>query len=398
MVGSLTNLSNWRTERARYRADVVLSPESLSASDLVEAQFAGFDVHMLALEMGMPIPVDIARSSQALVVEVRCDQPSAVERLHRLLGERGSLPVLAAIREPSLADMRTLMRIGVADILPLPLKAADLAQALERISIDLDRRHTDSAPRGRIIPAIKSRGGVGATTILTQIGCILSAASRFRGAPPCLVDFDLQFGNAALYLGQLPELGIRELLDAGDRLDGAMLKSALSRHASGLSYLAAPQEVVPLETLNVEQVDSVMELVRREFSVVLIDLPPDWTVWSLSILAEADQILLVSELSIASLHQAKRQLEFLRQQDLGHVPVNVVMNKVSKGLFKSVDLQDAARILGREVAFTIADDAVAVRSALDQGEPLAQVNPRSRTARDLGELAVAILAKTAVAS
>lgn len=395
MVGSITNLSNWRTEKPRYRADVILTPESLAGSDSVAGPCAGFEVHALALDIGLPVPAEMARSSQALVVEVRCDQATAFERLQRLLADR-TLPVLAAIREPSLADMRALMRMGVADILPLPLRVAELAQALERISVDLDRRD-ESGPHGRVIPAIKSRGGVGATTILTQIGCILSAASRFRGGPPCLVDFDLQFGNAALYLGQLPELGVKELLEAGDRLDISMLKSVLTRHPSGLSYLAAPPEVMPLEFLSPDQVDEVMALVRREFPVVLVDLPPDWTVWSLSILAEADQILLVSELSIASLHQAKRQLDFLRQQDLGHIPVSVVMNKVSKGMFKSVDFQDAARILGREVAFTVADDAAAVRSALDQGEPITQLNPRSRTARDLGELAAGLHAKPAVA-
>jgi len=38
-----------------------------------------------------------------------------------------------------------------------------------------------------------------------------------------------------------------------------------------------------------------------------------------------------------------------------------------------------------------------VRSALDQGEPITVLNPRSRTSRDLGELATALQAKAAVA-
>ena len=396
-MGTVSNLSNWRTEKSRYRADLFLTPESLSGSDSFDSSCGGFEVRALPLEMGMPLPTDIVHASHVLVVEVRCDQQSAFDRLRRLLAERGNQPVLAAVREPSLDNMRLLMRTGVADILPLPLRQHELAQALERISVDLDRGREDSGPRGRVIAAVKSRGGVGATTILTQLGCVMSAASRFRGGSACLVDFDVQMGNAALYLGQLPEVGVKDLLDAGDRLDNAMLKSVLSRHPSGLSYLAAPPEVLPLDVLTAEQVDALVDVVRREFSVVLIDLPADWTIWSLSILAEADHILMVSELSIASLHQAKRQLDFLRQQDLAHVPISVVMNKVSKGLFKSVDFHDAARILGREVAFTVAEDAAAVRSALDQGEPISLLNPRSRTARDLGEMATALQAKSAMA-
>jgi pilus assembly protein CpaE len=344
----------------------------------------------------MPIPADAA-TSQAVIVEVRCDQANAIERLQRLFAEHDNVDVLAAVRDPSLEDVRKLMRMGVADILPLPLRLAELEPALERIGVELDRRRDHSRPSGRIVSAIKSRGGVGATTILTQLGCILSAATRFRGGPTCIADFDVQAGNAALYLGQLPELGLRDLLDARDRLDLSMLRSVLARHPSGLSYLAAPPEIMPLDVLSPESVDPLLMLLKREFQTILVDLPPDWTDWSLSILSQSDHILLISELSIASLHQAKRQLDFLRQQDLGLVPISVIMNKVSKGLFKSVDLQDAARILGRDVAYTIAEDAATARSALDQGVPITELNPRSRTARDLGEIAMSLQTKQAVA-
>ena len=195
------------------------------------------------------------------------------------------------------------MRAGVADILPLPLRQVELAQALERLSVDLDRRGDDGRPKGRLICAIKSRGRSARRPILTQIGCILSTAARFRGGPTCLVDFDLQFGNASLYLGQLPEIGLKDLLDAQDRLDGAMLKSVLARHPSGLSYLASPHEVMPLDALTPEQVDPVIALLRREFQTVLVDLPTDWALWSLSTWRRPIQVLLVSELSIASLRR-----------------------------------------------------------------------------------------------
>lgn len=396
MTGTISNLSNWRTDKPRYRADLFLTQASMADSDALEENCAGFRVNATMLDAAMPIPAELVRMSQAIVVEVQSDQASSMERLKRLLAECGA-PVLAAVREVSLGDVRTLMRTGVADILPLPLRIAELAPALERISLDLDRGQDQGGPSGRIVAAIKSRGGVGATTVLTQLGCILSAATRFRGGPTCVADFDVQAGNVALYLGQLPELGLKDLLDAHDRLDASMVRAVLARHPSGLSYVAAPQEFVPLDSFGPETVDPIIGMLRREFQTTLIDLPPVWTDWSLSILAQADQVLLIAELSIASLHQAKRQLEFLRQQDLGHVPVSVVMNRVSKGLFKSVDFHDAARILGRDVAFTIADDPATVRAALDQGEPITEINPRSRTARDLGEIAMSLQHKPAVA-
>lgn len=395
-MSSAVTQSNWRTEKPRYRADVFLTQESLAGSDRLEGNCAGFDVHPTMLDAALPIPADAVRTSQVLVVEVRYDQPSAMDRLQRVLAECGDVPVLAAVREPSLTIVRMLMRTGVADILPLPLRVAELEPALERIGADLDRKHENMRPPGRVISAIKSQGGAGATTILTQLGCLLAQRADPKSGETCIVDFDIQFGNAALYLGQLPALGIKDLIDAGERLDSALVRSALTRHSSGLSYLAAPQEIMPLEMLNSDRVMPVMELVGREFQTVLTDLPHDWTDWSLSILAHSDMILLVSELSVASLHQAKRQLDFLRQQDLGDVPVKIVMNKVAKGMFRTVNFQDAVRILGRDVAFSIAMETE-VQSALDQGVPLGEINGRSRAVRDLAEMAKALQVQPALA-
>ena len=59
-------------------------------------------------------------------------------------------------------------------------------------------------------------------------------------------------------------------------------------------------------------------------------------------------------------------------------------------MFKTVSFADAEKILGREVSFSIADDAVTVRSSLDQGEIISQVDRRSRTARDLDRLSTAL--------
>ena len=393
-MGTVSSLSRWRSDRPRFRADVFLSPESLAGSDSVEGNCAGFEVHATMLDPAMPIAADRVASSQALVVEVDCSRSSAIERLRRLLAERPGMPILAAVRDPSLADVRTLMRFGIADVLPLPLRMAELEPALERIGLDLETRIGASGPKGRLVSAIKSRGGVGATAMLTQLGCILSEASRFRGGPTCLVDFDLQHGNAALYLGRLPELGLSDLVDARDRLDADLLKSVIARHPSGLSYISAPREIMPLDALRPDTVEPILTFVRSEFQTVLVDLPADWTDWGLAILAESEQILLVSELSVAGLHQARRQIDFLRDQDLAQVPISIVMNKVVKGLFKTVDYQDAARILGREVTFSIAEDAATFRSALDQGEPIMSINPRSRVAKDLGEIAATLQART----
>lgn len=393
MNGPASGVSDWRTAPARYRADMFLSPQAMENTDAFDTPIEGFGVNVTMLDTGLPIPLDLVSSSHVVVVEVRCDQSSAMERLQRLLAEAGGLTVIAAIADPTVADMRRLMRTGVADILPLPIKVGELAAALERIAGDLDRRTTQGGSIGKLVCAIKSHGGVGATTILTEIACLIAAKG---GDEACLIDLDLQFGDAAFCLGSLPALNLKDLIDAGNRLDRSMLRSTLQKHKSGLSYIAAPNELVPLDLLTTEQAGKIVDLAAREFATLLIDLPHDWTNWSVSILAQCDLVLLVCDLSLSSLRQAKRQLEFLRQNDLGSVPVQVVMNKVMKGRFKSVRFDDAEKILGRPVAVSIADDPATVSSARDQGLLLSDADRRARVARDLAGLADSVISQPAL--
>lgn len=393
MNESLPTMPGWRSARARYRTAVLLAPATLAQADGIDGALGGFEVRATLLDPGLPVPAETLRAIQAIVVEVRCDQASSMDRLQKLLAEAGEMPVLAAVRDPALADVRKLMQIGVADILPLPLRAAELGPALERIAADLDRRSSQAGGGGRTISIVKSRGGVGATAILTQTAV---AAARAGGGEACLVDLDVQCGNAALYLGKLPALNLKDLLAAGGRLDASLLRATLTRHESGLSYLAAPDEIMPLDAVSGEQVDGVLDLACREFETLFVDLPHDWTDWSLSVLARSETVLLVCDLSVASLHQAKRKLELLRQHDIRD-NVQVVMNKVAKGLFKTINFEDAARILSRDVGYSVADDAETFRAALDQGEAVAAINARSRAAKDLQLLADALRTARVVA-
>lgn len=390
MTGARANADGWGASRPRYRAALILAPATLAEAESVTGPVGGFEVQAALLDPGLPVPADFRRGCHAIVVEARCDQPSSMERLHKLLADAEGTPVLAAIREPTIADVRRLMRSGVVDILPLPLKLTELGQALERVGAGFAERGLPTEPTGRIISAVKSRGGVGATAILTQAAALAAERGEQGKQDAGLIDLDVQCGNAGLYLGQLPALNLKDLIDAGERLDASLLHAAMARHASGLHYLAAPHEIMPTDFMSTEQVDAIVGLAAREFDMLFVDLPHDWTDWSLSILARSDTILLICDLSVASLHQAKRKLDLLRQQDIGTDSLVVVVNKVTKGLFKSVNVQDAARILDRPVTHAIAEDDESVGAALNQGELVSAINPRSRFARDIRQLAAAL--------
>ncbi len=156
----------------------------------------------------------------------------------------------------------------------------------------------------------------------------------------------MQFGDVAFQLGMRPKLSLFDLLEAGNRLDGAMLRTTAADHSGGLKLIAAPADMMPLEGVPSEHVLQVVDLATREYGTVFLDLPTNWTNWSLSLVARSDLVLLVTELTVASLNRARRQLNLLRSQDLGELDVRVVLNRFDKSLARTISLADARKALG----------------------------------------------------
>jgi pilus assembly protein CpaE len=246
--------------------------------------------------------------------------------------------------------------------------------------------------RAKLVSFIKSVGGVGATSLLTQLAIRFAENEAAHGRESCLVDLDVQFGDVAFQLGLRPKLSLTELLDAGARLDGDLVRATATEHPSGLKVIAAPGEMMPLEGMNSDHVLRIVDMATHEFGSVFIDLPTNWTNWSLSLVARSDLVVLVTELTVAGLHRARRQLDLLQSQDLGNLDVRVIVNRYDKAMARTVGLADAAKALGRDVSYTVANDFPVMRMAIDRGVPINEIKRKTALGRDLDTLDAGIAA------
>jgi pilus assembly protein CpaE len=320
------------------------------------------------------------------------DKPASIKRFQKLAALTRT-PLIAAAYEPPLAFVRSLIRAGARDVVPLPLDMVELETSLAPIAESLAKRdELEQAKHAKIVSVIKSLGGVGATSLLSQMGIRFAQREAPHGREACLIDLDVQFGDAAFQLGLQPKLSLADLIEAGSRLDGDLLRAATVDHPSGLHVIAAPPSMMPLESLNSEQLLEIVELAAREFGTVLVDLPTNWTNWSLSLLARSDLVLLVTQLSIPSLNRARRQLELLRSQDLHTLDVRILVNRLEKAFMRTIRLSDVRDGLGRDVSYTVANDHAVIRAAIDRGVPIDEIKRKSAIGRDLDTLDAGIAA------
>jgi pilus assembly protein CpaE len=101
---------------------------------------------------------------------------------------------------------------------------------------------------------------------------------------------------------------------------------------------------------------------------------------------KSDLVLLVTDLSISGIHQTADQISFFEEQGVASERIKVILNKVPKKMFRRVDAKAAEQALQRDLSIVIADDPM-VPSALDLGNPIEKVAPKSAAARDLRALA-----------
>lgn len=376
----------WRTQGREAGVHLYLSGADGDAAELLGARVAGLPVSLSLVPVTEWIdPADLGLAAVA-VVQVDADTPASIKRFERLAAS-AETPLIAAAYEPPLSLVRALLRSGAHDVLPLPLTLLDLETSVAPLSEQAAARDVQAyAGTSRLVTVIKSRGGCGATSLLTQLACRFAGREAGAGRTACLLDLDVQFGDAAFQLGLKPRLSVGDLIDAGARLDGELLRSVAAPHPSGLAVIASPPEMLPLESLTNDQVIAVVERAQREYGTVFVDLPANWTHWSLSLVARSNVVLLVTELTVAGLHRARRQLDLLEEQGLSEVELLVIVNQLEKGLFRTVKTADVTKALGREASYTIASDQPLIDAAIDRGVLIEEVKRKSPLGRDLDTL------------
>lgn len=373
----------WNVHREDGSVILVLSEDETAAAGVLGGEIADFGLIMHMLNANARIPDEDVELARVMVVEVRVGDEASLRRILTLRHDYPRLKIVAAVRDASLPIVRTLLRAGVSDVLALPLTREDLTTCLQQLRDDLAKSDDNAQGLGKIISIVRSVGGVGATTLATQAASLQVERDAAAGRETCLIDLDLQFGNAASYLGLAPKLTIADLIKAGARVDRAMLRATAAQTAEGLNVIAAPVDIIPLESANTDQMFHLVDLAAREFGTVFLDLPGSWTNWSMSLVGRSDAIIVVIEMTVASLRQARRQLSLLADQGLQAVPTIIVANRVQKKLFRTIDLADAERALGQPVQYSVANDFPLVNTALDQGVVIGQIKANSKVSKNL---------------
>lgn len=259
------------------------------------------------------------------------------------------------------------MRAGLAEYVPAPLGPGDVREALERVM----RKYgwagaVESHRNGKLLAFFSPKGGVGSTTVVTNVGIELH---RLTGKRTLLVDLDLELGEIASHLGVRPRFHFVDLVRNIHRMDADLLASYIESHKSGVHVLSAPFEPEIGEDVTGEQIARILGLLRSHYDYVLVDTSKSLAPPALAALRTADPIILITNMDLPSLRNLKRCLPILDDATAGDTSrLRLVVNRFNAKSLVSLD--DIEETLGIEVFTTLTNDFDTVITSISAGQPL----------------------------
>jgi len=298
----------------------------------------------------------------------------------QLLQVDPELPLVLIADTLDMSVLRTALRIGFADVVDAPVDRAKIDGMLELIDDQVQRAVLKEAKAriGKIITIMSPKGGAGKT--MTTANVALQLAMWGDPGRVVIVDADLQFGDVCIAMQIDPIHTIVEAAADLDQLDDELLESLLSTHESGLRVLAAPLEPSLADKVSTQVVVRVLGMLKRMFDYVVIDTAPFLDEPVLSILERSDDVLLVVEMDLPSVKNAKLALDTLKLLKFPLGKIKLVLNRMNSKA--RLDVGELERSLELEVQAAVSSDKLVPR-AVNEGEPVVSLYPRSRVAKDL---------------
>jgi pilus assembly protein CpaE len=341
---------------------------------------------------GMPAALEAYRASPTPNV-ILIESEKAGDSLLNALDELANVcdPETRVIVVGRLNDIvlyRELIRRGISDYLMSPVGAIDVVRAVSGMFSS-----PDAKPVGRVVAVVGAKGGVGASTIAHNISW---AIARDIGISSVVADLDLAFGTAGLDFNQDPPQGIADAVYSPDRIDTAFIDRLLSKCTEHLSLLAAPATLERVYDFDAEAFDPVFDTLRSTVPCIVLDVPHVWTGWSRRILVGADDILVVAAPDLANLRNAKNLLDLLRAARPNDRRPIYCLNQVGMPKRPEIKPADFARALESDPIATIPFEPAVFGAAANNGQMIAEVSSRHKSAELFRQMAQHLSGKTEV--
>lgn len=320
-----------------------------------------------------------------------------------------NVKVILIAHEVSPVALHQLLRLGADDFVPYPLPEGALHDAIERMRKpqppaqlapmphhDIEQPQVRSPgfkPRGDreavVLPVHGMSGGVGASTFACNLAWELATITKSDAPRVCLMDFDFQFGAISTYLDLPRRDAVFEILqDTASADSESFLKSMLTFNDK-LHVFTAPPDMLPLDIVQGEDIDRLIDMAQEDFDFVVIDMPSTIVSWTETVLSRAHVYFALMELDLRSAQNVLRLVRALKAEALPLEKLRYVLNRAPK----FTDLSGKSRVkrmaesLDIDIEVQLPDGGPQITQANDHGLPIAESAAKNPVRKEIQKLA-----------
>lgn len=312
------------------------------------------------------------------------------------------IKVILIAEDVTPASLHSLLRQGADEFVPYPLPENELAEAIERVR-QADQAMVAAAQspaltsgaqkEGAVIVVHGLAGGTGATTLAVNLAWELATQGKDDAPSVCILDLDLQYGAVATCLDLPRREVVFDMLSDTENMDDETFAQSLLTFQDKLQVLTAPTDMLPLDIITSDDVNRILEVARRHFDYVVVDMPSTLVSWTETVLNASHVYFATLELDMRCAQNALRFKRALQSEDLPVEKLRYAMNRAPKftDLTGKSRVKRLAESLGISIDLHLPDGGKPITQGADHGLPLEQSASKNPLRREIAKLATSIL-------
>src|SRR5258708_11709332 len=239
----------------------------------------------------------------------------------------------------------------------------------------------------KVVAVYSPKGGVGRSVIAANLAVALKreAQDAKQDVKVVLMDANLQSGDAHVLLNINTANSIDDLREA-TTLDQEIINSAITQHeGSKIGLLRAPVALESAELFNADTMKMILEDVRNSFDYLVVDTDTSFSEATLTVLEQADMILLVTTLEVTTINRVSQFFELIDRLGYPRSKVRLICNRVD-ALFGIQPKHVETRLHQRFIA-QIPEDTRLVVMSVNRGVPFVLSHRNAPISRAMQALA-----------